>query len=40
LGDPALEQKAAALLKPRVRGSKGDGGTPGFFGGLLRLFKK
>ena len=41
LGDPALEQKAAALLKPRARGAKADGGgKPGFFGGLLRLFKK
>jgi hypothetical protein len=41
LGDAALEQKAAALLKPRARGAKGgDGDKPGFFGGLLRLFKK
>jgi hypothetical protein len=41
LGDAALEQKAAALLKPRARGAKaGDDQKPGFFGGLLRLFKK
>ena len=40
LGDAALEQKAAALLKPRTRGAKGGDDKPGFFGGLLRLFKK
>ena len=41
LGNPALEQKAAALLKPRPRGSKpGQEGKSGFFGALSRLFKK
>ena len=41
LGNPALEQKAAALLKPRPPGSKpGQEGKSGFFGALSRLFKK
>jgi hypothetical protein len=41
LGNPALEQKAAALLRPRPRGSKlGQEGKSGFFGALSRLFKK
>lgn len=41
LGNPALEQKAAALLKPRPRGAKADGGSKtGFFSSLARLFKK
>jgi len=41
LGNPALEQRAAALLKPRLRGSKlGQEGKSGFFGALSRLFKK
>jgi hypothetical protein len=41
LGNPALEQKAAALLKPRPRGGKvGQEGKAGFFGALSRLFKK
>lgn len=41
LNDPMLEQKAAALLKPRVRGAVATTGTKsGFFGALSRLFKK
>lgn len=41
LNDPVLEQKAAALLKPRARGATASGGTrSGFFGALSRLFKK
>ncbi len=41
LGDPVLEQKAAALLKPRVRGAAAASGSKGgFFGAIARLFKK
>lgn len=41
LGNPALEQKAAALLKPKSRGGKSSSdGKSGFFGALSRLFKK
>jgi hypothetical protein len=41
LGNPALEQKAAALLKPRSKGGKSSpDGKSGFFGALSRLFKK
>jgi len=41
LGDLLLEQKAAALLKPRVRGAAAaSGAKTGFFGALARLFKR
>jgi hypothetical protein len=41
LGNPSLEQKAAALLKPKSRGGKSSSeGKSGFFGALSRLFKK
>jgi len=40
LGDLVLEQKAAALLKPRVRGEAASGAKTGFFGALARLFKR
>jgi hypothetical protein len=41
LGNPALEQKAAALLKLRSKGGKSSpDGKSGFFGALSRLFKK
>ncbi len=41
LGDPELEQKAAALMKPKARGAKaGREGKTGFFASLSRLFKK
>jgi len=41
LGNPALEQKAAALLRPKPRSANADGAPKrGFFSALVRLFKK